>query len=98
MDTKKEIGYLKDAIVSYGLDKSWRDGLFIKTDEEREARYVEKYTEAESAFLRMMRTPKNDGSERWRNWAIKKALGFTTGNDGVGFKKSSTRSRNRSLG
>ena len=74
MDTKKEIGYLKDAIVSYGLDKSWRDGLFIKTDEEREARYMEKYTEAESAFLRMMRTPKNDGSERWRNWAIKKAL------------------------
>jgi len=33
---------------------------------EKQARYMEKYTQAESAFLRMMRTPKNDGSERWR--------------------------------
>ena len=39
MDTKKETGYL-GAIVSYGLDKTWCDGLFVKADEEREASKV----------------------------------------------------------
>ena len=76
MNIEKELDYLKDAIVYHKLDKSWRDGLFVDTEEKAESRYKQKYDEAEASYLRMMRSPKNDGSEGYRKWAIGTALGL----------------------
>jgi len=76
MNIEKELDYLKDAIVYQRLDKSWRDGLFVDTEEKAESRFRQKYDEAEASYLRMMRSPKNDGSQEYREWAIKAALGL----------------------
>ena len=98
MNTEKELTIFREAIKSHKMRESWSDSPFIKTEEEAEQRANEKQSEAEKTFLSIVSSAKYDGTEGFRTWAIKKALGFTAGNDGIGYRKGSTRSRNRSLG
>lgn len=72
----KEISFepFNAAIEKYDLKKSWRDGLFTRTEEERQQREKVRYEQAKQAYSSMMRSSKNDGSTHYLNWALGKAL------------------------
>lgn len=67
---------LDRAIRKHNLRASWRDGLFTKTESERDEREEQYYTSARHKFLTAMRSPKNDGSKGYSVWALNMALGL----------------------
>jgi len=72
----KEINFepFNAAIEKYNLKISWRDGLFTRTEGERQRRERAKYEQAKQAYSSMIRSSKNDGSTHYLNWALGKAL------------------------
>ncbi len=74
MDTNKELGYLHNAIYAFGMAAFWADSPFVNTEEEAQQRVAKKTQEAEATFLRAMQSPKNNGTEAYREWAIRMAL------------------------
>jgi len=86
MNIDYELKLFKQAIDRNKLMESWRDGLFVKTEEEAEQRAQDKAKEAESSFMRIMQSPKNDGSESYREWATNTALGLKQGKHRVRFR------------
>jgi hypothetical protein len=76
MNIEKELGYLEDAIYAFGMKEFWSDSPFLKTEEEVKQKVAEKAGDAKIAFLRIMQSPKNNGTEAYREWAIRCALGL----------------------
>jgi hypothetical protein len=86
MNVKEELAFLKVTIEEVKLREVWRDGPFVKTEEEAEKRCTEKERAAEGAFLQMMRSPKNNGTDSYREWSIRTALGLKTSKHKVSSK------------
>ena len=72
------LNYVKfeQKIIDYDLRSRWRDGLFAKTEEQKNIREKEKYAEAKKDFSMMMNSPKNDGSGSYHLWALRESLGI----------------------
>ena len=68
-----DIEPLLDAIEARGMCDIWGDSILGTHDE---ARIEEKKQKAIDAFIQIMKSPKNDGSSRYREWAINQALEF----------------------
>jgi hypothetical protein len=93
----KNIEWLRIAIRENNLMDYWQDGPFVKTPEEGKAHAKEMAIQARDAFIRMMNSPKNDGSLDYQQWAIAKALGLRTQlnrADGKDFSKRPNRGMN----
>lgn len=69
---------LEAAILANGLIRSWSDGLFTNTQEEKDARAKKYSDEAKANFIKMMESPKNNKTVAYENWAINKALGLSS--------------------
>lgn len=76
MNTKKELGYLHDAIYAFGMHAFWADSPFVNSEDEVQQRVAKKTQEAEASFLQAMQSPKNNGTEAYREWAVRMALGL----------------------
>ena len=80
------------------LMQFWADGLFVKSEEEGNERAQRKAEEAKTAYARIMSSKKNDGSFRYQQWALGKALGVDINGTTTGYQtKTSNRRRNRGL-
>lgn len=75
----KNIDYEKfeRLIEKHDLYNKWGDGLFVTTDKERMERIDKKFSEAKKAYEIMMKSPKNNGTNRYQQWALERALGIT---------------------
>ena len=57
--------------------ESWGEGLFVKNDEEKRQKAEVTAKKVKMNFVRMMQSPKNNGTETYEFWAINSALGLT---------------------
>lgn len=90
---------LNDQIQQRRLMEYWADGLFVETEEEGRERAEEKAEEAKAAYTRMMQSPKNDNSDKYRDWALGKALRINLSGTKTGYRtQASNRRSNRGLG
>ena len=69
---------LRAAIRQYKMMDIWGDSIQELSPDERRARAQRRALEAKDFYLRLMRSPKNNGEYDYREWAIKKALGLRT--------------------
>jgi len=69
---------LLDEIDRSNLKESWADTLYEMTDKETIIRVDDKLNESISSYIKMMASPKNDGSARYLNWAIHQSLGISS--------------------
>jgi hypothetical protein len=74
----KNVEWLRIAIRENKMMELWQDGPFVRTPEEGKAHAKEMAIRARDNFLRMMNSPKNDGSLDYQQWAIAKALSLRT--------------------
>src|SRR5690606_11223995 len=69
---------LRQEIRRRRLMETWSDSLFPKSKEDRLEKARKRALEARDAYIRIMSSSRNDGSEKFREWALKKALGLRT--------------------
>ena len=64
------------AVLKHDMKHRWGTTLEELTEEEKLHVARNKYAEAYGNFCSMMQSDKNDGSIRYLNWSIDKALGL----------------------
>jgi len=67
---------LRQAIRQYKMMEVWRDGLFVRNEEQGRQRAIAKALEAKEMYTNLMCSKKNEGSYDFQLWAIKKTLGL----------------------
>jgi len=67
---------LREVIREHGLMEKWKDSIFDMKPTEQKERAVTKANQAKDEYIRIMSSPKNDHSVRYRAWAVKTALGI----------------------
>jgi hypothetical protein len=77
-DSDIDLELLRSAIRHYKMMDIWGDSVRDISIDEKRARARKRAIEAKDAFIRLMRSASNDGSPKYRIWAVKKALGLRT--------------------
>jgi len=67
---------LRNAIRRHRMMDVWSASIAPLTDAQKKEKAVKHALEAKEAYLKMMRSSKNDGSDRYKDWALQKALGL----------------------
>jgi len=71
---KVKMDLFDQAVEQYNLRPRWRDGLFLTTDEERDANEQKMYREAKARYAFMLSSPKSKGSAGYLRWALEASL------------------------
>lgn len=75
-DNPLDLDPLRNAIRHYGMMGIWGDSIQELSADERRARAQARALEARDVYIRLMRSARNDGTDDYQGWAIKKALGL----------------------
>ncbi len=69
---------LRWAIRQYKMMEIWGDSITEISADERRERSRSRALDARDSYVKLMQSPRNNGSAEYQFWAIKKSLGLRT--------------------